>query len=327
MPHDQDVADAPGISVVMPARNAARFIGEAVDSVRQQAYRPLELVIVDDGSTDGTLDVVKERVPDDLPLVTVDGPQRGVAAAHAAGVAAARHDWIAILHADDVAAPARLARQMEAAVQHPHVVAWGTHARHICPDGRVLGHSASGPPSEEEFRRRYAAGELTGNIIHSTAMFRRADYEAVGGYDSTFDGAEDLDLFERFAALGPVVALTEPLVCRRIHGHSVTASDFARIQGHMRFLRSRALARARGIPHPATPAEGPPPAGLLPDRFGVMRRRSEYHYHRAALQYAMRRPARALAALALSALHAPAYALPRCVEQLAPVLGRRRGAS
>ena len=110
--------DAPLVSCIIPVFNGARFLGEAVDSILAQTYRPCEVIVVDDGSTDATGDVIAgygERV------VAVRQPNRGEAAARNAGVRAARGALVAFLDADDLWGPEKLTRQAAKLGEDPRI--------------------------------------------------------------------------------------------------------------------------------------------------------------------------------------------------------------
>jgi glycosyltransferase involved in cell wall biosynthesis len=309
-----------GISVIMPARNAARFVRAALDSILDQSLPPDEVIVVDDGSSDGTRGIVETAAASSsIPVRIVDGPRTGIAAAHNAGVARASSPWIAIMHADDVAMARRLELQMASADLYPEVVAWGGYAIHVDAHGRSLGLSATGCPDIESFRSAFARRRLTGNIIHSSALFRRSVYDAVGGYDSDFDGVEDLDLFERMAEFGPVIALPEPLIHRRIHDASVSAQSFRRIQRLCREIEFRSRSRSK---RDADAADSPRRSRvqrvqrLAAGPVAAVRDTGAYFYHRAGRAYAGRRFAETSAFLALAAVCDPSYSIRRMRAQL-----------
>src|SRR5512140_2808389 len=135
-------ADTMLVSVVMPAYNAERTVREAVDSVLSQTGAELELIAVDDGSTDGTLAVLSAI--DDPRLVIVSGRNAGAAAARNRGIARARGGTVAFIDADDVWLAGKLAAQLAALSRSPAAAAafcWVDHVdavgRYVCPDRRI----------------------------------------------------------------------------------------------------------------------------------------------------------------------------------------------
>lgn len=122
----------PAISVVMPVFNGARFLDEAIDSVLSQSWRDLELILVDDGSTDSSRSIAERRAADDRRVRTIAhaaNANRGVAASRNAGVAVARARLIAFIDADDRWTPTKLAEQHAIMTRHPEIglLAGATH--------------------------------------------------------------------------------------------------------------------------------------------------------------------------------------------------------
>src|SRR3712207_4054623 len=133
------------ISVVMPVFNGQRFLAEAMDSLLAQTFRDFEVVAVDDGSTDDTPATLHRYAERDARVRVIRGDHAGISAALNRGIAAATHEWIARMDADDVATPDRFAKQLAAAAAHPDVVVWGSYANHVDASGNVLGLSKCGP--------------------------------------------------------------------------------------------------------------------------------------------------------------------------------------
>ena len=319
---------ADGVTVVMPAYNAADYVGQAIESVQRQTDRDLELVVVDDGSTDETRAVAEGYAVHDPRIRVLSGPNEGISAATNRGIFAAGRAWVAVLHADDVALPHRIERQRAAAAAHPEVVLWASYAFHIGPDGQRLSLSASGPTSRDEYEVRMRTGQLVGNVIASSALFRRRDALAVGGFDPQFQTAEDLEFFERLGDLGPVVALPEPLVERRVHASTNTVRTFLEMQRVTRWLRARRAAGHAGGPAPTYDAfrEGEvrrPALARLADARADLGR---FLYHAAGVEYGSRRAHRAALRFAQAALCAPEYALPRAWRQWAGLRDAERAA-
>ena len=233
------------ISVVMPAYNAEKHIGEAIESLLQQTYRGFELLILDDGSTDDTPQIIEEYAGRD-PRIRVERQEnQGVSAASNRLTKLAQYEWIARLDADDVALPRRLELQLAAVAAYPDVVAWGGAVHHINEAGRVLGLGRCGPTSVQVFHQRRASGEVI-CVYHPTALLRRDVVNKAGGYDTRLCVGEDLDLFDRMGEYGPIVALEEPVALYRIHSTSASMNGFLVQREIMRVVEARARARAEG---------------------------------------------------------------------------------
>ena len=201
------------MSVIIPTFNHATFLPGALESVFAQTFHPLEVIVVDDGSTDGTAKVLRVY---EGRIRAVAQSNRGVAAARNAGAAAASGELLAFLDADDAWLPAKLARQTGCFGAEP-----GTglvHCGIVEVDGR--GHQLrtrldgmEGWVSREMllFRR----GVILGG--GSAAVIRRAAFLEVGGFDEGLSTSADWDLYYRIARRYPVGFVPEVLVRYRVH--------------------------------------------------------------------------------------------------------------
>lgn len=237
----------PGVSVVMPVRDGARHVGEALDSILRQGFRDLECIVCDDGSADGTPAILARIAAEDARLRVLRLPRAGIVAALNAGLAAARAAWVARMDADDIAAPDRLERQMAAAAQHPEAAAIGSAWRVVGP-GRAP-RRVMIPPTEPA---AIAAALMHHNpLAHPTMLLRRDAVLALGGYRAAFRSAEDYDLWLRLSERHPLRAVPEVLLDYREHGGQTAWREIE----HRVFaeLGARAAARARraGRPDPA----------------------------------------------------------------------------
>lgn len=202
------------VSVVVPAHDAATTIGAALRSALAQRPAPLEIVVVDDGSTDGTVAAARAAAADGGPEVRVlSQPQAGPSAARNRGIEACRGDWIALLDADDVWRPDKWAVQRQALAAHPEAVAvaadWVRH------DGAFgAGEGPPAPSSDSPAVTVVTEVDLLRlNRFQTSTVVARADaLRAVGGFDSALDGVEDWDCWRRLAAHGPIVKVDQPLV-------------------------------------------------------------------------------------------------------------------
>ncbi|MGH3441161.1 MAG: glycosyltransferase family 2 protein, partial [Nitriliruptorales bacterium] len=234
----------PHVSVVMPVRDGRRFLSFAIESVLSQTVRDLELVVVDDGSRDESPEIVRGFAARDERVRLLRQEPGGISAALNAGLEAANGRWVARLDADDVALPGRLERQLAAARSRPDVVVWASWAETIDVAGGAIGLVSTGPLTDAEFARDHAAGFV--EILHPTVMLRRDLALEVGGYDSRFDGAEDVELWDRMGDFGPMLTIPELLVRFRVHGGSFSTARFTEGVRIQRFVAARRRAVARG---------------------------------------------------------------------------------
>ncbi|HEY0327597.1 MAG TPA: glycosyltransferase [Rhodopseudomonas sp.] len=207
------------VSVVMPAWNAAAYIGEAIASVLAQGSGVEELIVIDDGSTDATRAIVAGC--DDARVRLLSNPGRGVSAARNHGAAAAKADWLMFLDSDDRLRPGAIATLLQAAGAAPRAVAiYGDYDR-IDGNGNPIGHrgwlQGRAKPSGEVLQR-LAAGNF---IVNGGVMIVRASaFAAVGGFDVALKYCEDWHCWCRLAALGEFQALPDHLMDYRVHGDS-----------------------------------------------------------------------------------------------------------
>ncbi len=235
---------APAVSVLMGVHNGAPWVARAVESVLGQTLPDLELIVVDDGSTDAT-PALLAAVRD--PRLLVERQARaGLTLALNRALARARAPLIARLDADDTALPVRLERQLAFLVAHPEIGLLGSAARVVDEHDQEM--TVIRPPEDDGAIRR--ALIRRNPFVHSSIMLRRALAAAAGGYDPSFEVAQDYDLWLRLAPLTAMANLAEPLVTRRLVAGRVTAArDDER-------LRAEARARWRAVRRGAYPPWG-----------------------------------------------------------------------
>ncbi len=205
----------PLVSVIVPAYNAERYIERTLRSALDQTYRELEVIVVDDGSTDDTAAVVEAVKATDKRVQLIRQENAGVAAARNAAIAAASGRYVAPLDADDLWCPTKIAsqvRRMENAGPDAGMVyCWWVA---IDANGREL-YGAASWSAEGDLYEALAYVNFIGNA--SIPLFRRSCLDAVGWYDSTFlahdaQGCEDWDLTLRVAARYRTISVPEYLV-------------------------------------------------------------------------------------------------------------------
>jgi len=210
---------APSVSVLMPVRNAQPYLGEAVASILGQSHADLELVAVDDGSSDGSSELIAELARGDDRMRVVPGPGRGVAAAANAGLAACRGPLVARMDADDLSLPRRLEIQLAHLAVHPDCVALGGQADLIDEDGDPLGWILN-PLDHEGILA--ALRRSSCEIVNCSSVMRLDAARAVSGYREGVLG-EDIDLFLRLAERGRLANVPEHVLRVRKHSGSLTA--------------------------------------------------------------------------------------------------------
>jgi glycosyltransferase involved in cell wall biosynthesis len=218
--------DSPLVSVIMAAYNAAEHIGEALESVLAQDWRPLEVVVMDDGSTDDTA-VIVARYPD---VVYVRQDNNGPSAARNAAVERSSGEFVANFDSDDLLPTTRVSHQVGYLLSHPEV-------------GAVFGRQ-EWMNAPEWMARDSVYGDVDG-IPLSSVMFRREVFFELDGYDPSFVHGEDMDLLVRMRERGiEYQVIPEIVLYRRYQASSLTAGRAP----HEPLLRSLRAKLARQEP-------------------------------------------------------------------------------
>jgi glycosyltransferase involved in cell wall biosynthesis len=217
---------APQVSVVIPAYNAVRHLPETLASVAAQTHPPLEIIVVDDGSPDGTAAMVRQQFPSVICLTKAN---EGVAQARNHGAAHARGTWIAFLDADDLWLPRKIAAQMAALGGRPDADLCFTDCTFFTDAPRRFLHRASKAITPRP--EGGAAALFQENFITtSTVMVRKDVFEAAGRFSPGLRGSEDWDLWLRIAERSSILYVPDSLALYRRHGASATgtirAQDF-----------------------------------------------------------------------------------------------------
>ena len=241
----------PLVSIVIPAYNCERWIGPTLDSASNQTHRRLEIVVVDDGSTDGTADIVRAKAARDNRIRLIAQKSSGVAAARNRGLVEGRGSYFAPLDADDLWHPRKIELQVatfqRAGQDAALVYAWSSI---IDEDGRIIGHAA-----QRRVEGKVLAELVAHNFISnaSVPLIRIAAARAVGGYDEGLyrmnaQGCEDIKFHFAIAERWAIAMVSEILVGYRRTNDSMSMNV-------QRMHRSRALVlsdlRQR---HPKIPA-------------------------------------------------------------------------
>jgi len=218
----------------MPVHNALPFLDESIGSILEQTLSDFEFVILDDASTDGSVEVLRQWSLRDKRIRLHESKKRlGLAGSSNAVVAKAGAPIVARMDADDIAHPERLRRQWNIIEGLPDVAVVGT----LCN-----GIDASGREVRPRDRWRLVRRSVYIPFPHGSAMFRREAFDQVGGYDETSYGGEDQDLFLRMAARGRVLTLPDVLYSYRYHSSNVTLFNGTRAVGENHSQNGDALA-------------------------------------------------------------------------------------
>lgn len=236
------------ISVVIPAYNAELFIRDAVQSILNQTIQQLEVIVVDDGSSDRTIAIVSEMMRDDDRIRLIRNLHGGVSCARNAGIEAARYEWIANMDADDLSVPHRLETLLNAAQAQPEVSVWGSYLLQTDKDGNPRNPIRKGVTTIDEFNRLDRTRELI-DLYNTAAFYRREHALEIGGFDPVFDSLEDADFCDRMAArFGAVLIVPEELILYRLHGNNISHGMFFKQRIMMDFIKERNRRQQAGEP-------------------------------------------------------------------------------
>lgn len=254
-------AEDQAISVVMPVRNAMPFLDAAIGSILNQTHRNFELLIGDDGSTDGSSECIAAWAARDARIRVIRNNGAGLGPSGSSNWVArsATHDWIARMDADDISRADRLHRQMTAMLAHPDAVVIGSLFEVIDHNNRrVFGLN----------RRALHNMQNSYPVAHGSILFRRDAFERAGGYREACDYWEDNDLFYRLMRQGTAILLPEAIFQYRFSPTSsrLAANEIQMTRAADLCVRCLDAYAARGDYEDILEAEARqgPPAALMP---------------------------------------------------------------
>lgn len=206
----------------MSCYNSADYLAGAIESILAQSFSNLEFIIIDDGSRDGTPNIIRHYETIDTRIVNIKKSNSGLADSLNLGLSIAKGSWIARLDADDIAHPERLQRQYEFIQQRRDIVALGSGCTEIDKEGKEI--------ADHYYPRRHDAlvkhiAEGRSPFPHSSALFCRKTANLLGGYRLNMNGAEDVDLWLRMSDIGKIGSIKESLIKLRKHPASISANN------------------------------------------------------------------------------------------------------
>ena len=236
----------PEVSVVMSVYNGASHIAATLDSILSQEGVVLEFIVVNDGSTDKSGQILNDYAQRDSRLRTIHQENTGLTRAVIRGCNAARGEFIARQDAGDISLPGRLARQRRILATEPAVVMVSCATRFVGPSDEELFTVAQSSDELEEGLRQLTIEKVRGPSCHPSVMFRRSTYEQVGGYRAAFAVAQDLDLWMRISEVGRCFAMPEVLYQVKLAPSSISATRRDEQLGATHSILACAAARRAG---------------------------------------------------------------------------------
>lgn len=256
------MSNFPGVSVVMPVKNARPYLDAAVESILSQSYRDFEFVIRDDHSTDGSLERLRFWAGKDKRIRLFEGEESlGPAGSSNWVVEQARAPLVARMDADDISRSDRLERQLAILEDNPDAVLVGSVFEGIDRKGMVVREPDLSVLSSSRFAAPFA---------HGSIMFRREAFEQAGGYRAESKFWEDLDLSVRMASLGRILVTLDPLFQHRFAETSTRlTSSQPQVLDSVDLMFDCRRAHERGEDYSQLLKRGPKPAGHKhkPDTF------------------------------------------------------------
>ncbi|KKC27176.1 glycosyltransferase family 2 protein [Sphingomonas sp. SRS2] len=235
---------APLVSIILPVFNAEKWLPSCVGSLLRQNYQHIEIVAIDDGSTDASAAILADLAARDTRLRVISRPNRGLVATLNEALPLCRGDLIARMDSDDIAYPDRIGEQVRAFLADPQLALSG--CRYDVIYGRDRVHRVDGLRCSTADDLAVMARYFT-MLLHPTVMFRRSVIgEAELRYDDNYPHAEDFDLFRRIARQHRTMITDRPLLAYRVHVESVSATRKTEMRyTHLRIVAEN-LAEAHG---------------------------------------------------------------------------------
>ena len=214
----------PAISVLMPVYNGEKYLDEAVRSILGQTFSDFEFILINDGSTDNSLQILQNHARQDNRIRLISRKNRGLVSTLNEGLALAKAPLIARMDADDIAYPERFKLQKQFMDDHPAIVCVGGYIEMIDDAGRLL--TLLTMPLEDQ-----AIQELTlkghSPIVHPASMIRASTIKEIGGYKEEYKAAEDLDLWLRLGEIGKLANIPHLILRYRFLATSISGANAA----------------------------------------------------------------------------------------------------
>ncbi len=200
----------PHLSVVMSVFNGADLLYKTIECVVNQSYRDFEFIIINDGSTDNSLDILQKCADQDNRIIILDQHNQGLTSSLITGCERAKGKYIARQDVGDYSFPTRLEKQVNCFQSHPNLVAVFCQFQVVDENGVVISQHQ---PETDDIKSvlDYSDGDIAAPSHHGSAMFSKTAYFQAGGYRQEFRFAQDLDLWVRMKTLGDIKVIDEIL--------------------------------------------------------------------------------------------------------------------
>ncbi len=205
------------LSIVLSTYNEEKYIAKSIQSILDQSYPYFEFIIVNDGSTDNTLHIIKSFV--DSRIVIIDKPNTGLPDSLNEGIKAAKYDWIARMDGDDIAAPNRFETQVQYIDDSVGVI--GGQFKTIDENDKLSITSISSKPLKYSTCKWWLLLGMS-PLAHPTVLIRKSCLLEHGGYDANFRAAQDMELWSRLSPDVKIINIPESVLFYRKHSNNIS---------------------------------------------------------------------------------------------------------
>lgn len=219
--------ERPFVTVLMSCYNGEKWLSSSINSILNQTYRDFEFLLIDDGSSDRSLEIMREFEERDSRIRVITKENSGLPDSLNLGLQEARGLWIARLDADDLALPERLEAQYEIAKKETDLVLIGSSFKEMNETGDI-GTIQTYPGSDKKLKKHLLTKKRF--FAHSSSFYLKEAAIDAGSYRPRVKKSEDYDLWLRISELGLMTCLPEPLICFRTHPDQISLEDSGRRQ-------------------------------------------------------------------------------------------------
>lgn len=228
----------PAISVVMPVYNSAKYLPLAIESILNQTYSDFEFIIIDDGSTDASWDIIRGYATKDKRIkIKKNVSNLGICRTLNEGLSQAKSDFIARMDSDDWSYPDRFGKQLAFMKSHPKVVICGGGIE-VCDSNLKVKNSRYYPASDKKIREKILR---INPFAHPAVLFRADAFHKTGGYNPDLSGVEDYDLYFRIGKYGKFANVAEKVLKLRTHPDSVSSRIISKQARLNLYVRIKAI--------------------------------------------------------------------------------------
>lgn len=243
----------PKVSVLMSVFNGEAYVADAIESILKQSYKDFEFIIIDDGSTDRSLEIIEHYEHSDSRIVLIRQSNQGLVAALNLGMKVAKAPLIARIDADDIALEQRLEKQVHYMDAHSKVLALGSSIRIIDEQNSLLRDVIypTGTDTVAESMRKGC------KVAHPSVIFRKDAVLHLGGYREICRHAEDYDLWLRLIEIGEIDNLEEPLLLYREHSNKISNLHYIQQKMTSELIKIASELRQKGVGDPLSGLDPP----------------------------------------------------------------------